>query len=212
MRPTTQTPNRILIRAAIATTLVLALTSCARQSLVSTPDNSDAPAAVAAAAPAPPSFLRTTGADTLFAPPIVLDWKLVTSMLVAPGNDVAVPAGRFTLDFRQSSLEKPELVTVMMYDPNILDVKFGPHGTQFKTPVRVTINFAGTAADPGSGSTEKLRPVLWYLDETQNRWVEVPGKVNWETKQYVVYLEHFSRYVLGSKAGWKHDTQHDSGE
>jgi hypothetical protein len=212
MRPTTQTPNRILIRTAIAATLALALTSCARQSLVSTPDNSDAPAAVVAVAPAPPSFLRTAGADTLFAPPILLDWKLVTSMLVAPGNDVAVPAGRFTLDFRESSLEKPELVTVMMYDPNILDVKFGPHGTQFKTPVRVTIDFTGTAADPGAGNTEHLRPVLWYLDETNNRWVEVPGTVNWQTKQYVVYLEHFSRYVLGSKAGWKHDTQHDSGE
>lgn len=139
--------------------------------------------------------------------PIPLDWSLVTSTLVRAGTVQVVTAGRYTLTFAMGSLSQDETITVKQYDPDILDVQFGPHGTQFGTPVELRIDFRSTACDPGAVRSEDAEPVLWYLDETANRWVIVPGETDWDAKQYVVHLEHFSRYALGGKAGWKHQPQ-----
>jgi len=46
--------------------------------------------------------------------------------------------------------------------------------------------------------------VLYWLDDRTNHWEEVPGgRTDWARKKYIVPLQHFSRYVLGGKAGWK---------
>ena len=213
MRPSKRPSNRNLLHGLTLLLMSFALTSCSRQAAMA-PDTSDAPALTApAAVPAPPSMLTLVNTDTLVAPaPKVLDWRVVTSVLVLAGSDQTVAGGRYSLDFRKSSLEKSEQITIQTYDANVLDVQFGPHGTQFKTPVRLSISFAGTAADPGSRIADGSKPVLWYLDETKNQWVEVPGTVDWATKHYVVYLEHFSRYVLGGKAGWKRPPQREDAE
>ncbi|MEQ1832619.1 MAG: hypothetical protein ABL977_06140 [Candidatus Eisenbacteria bacterium] len=213
MRPSKRPSNRNLLHGLTLMLAVSMLTGCSRQAAMA-PDTSDAPSRTAPAAPpAPPSLLTTVNTDTLPGPaPRLLDWRVVTSVLVLQGSDQTVAGGRYQLDFRKSSLEKSEQVTIKTYDANVLDVQFGPHGTQFKTPVRLSISFAGTAADPGSAIADGREPVLWYLDETKNEWVEIPGTVDWATKHYVVHLEHFSRYVLGGKAGWKRPPQRETAE
>lgn len=227
MRPTTQPtdqhPSRSLNRGlhgALALVIVsLALTGCARTTLLAPETASEqAPAAAAVQAPPPPSRLSMpadSGQALLgLGGPItaLLDWQLIANVLVRTGVDQSVQGGRYHLRFSKSSLERNETISIKTYDVNTLDVQFGPHGTRFKTPVELSIDFTGTAADPGSRIADASEPVLWYLDEAQNQWVEVPGMVDWAHKRYVVHLEHFSRYVLGGKAGWKHAPQTETAE
>lgn len=227
MRPTThppaqhlsRQPNRGLRGALALVSVSLVLTGCARDTFLA-PETAieQAPASAAVQVPAPPSRLSMpadSGQALLSLGGTVnalLDWQLIANVLVRTGVDQAVQGGRYSLRFSKSSLEKDETISIKTYDANTLDVQFGPHGTRFKTPVELSIDFTGTAADPGSRIADASEPVLWYLDETQNQWVEVPGTVDWANKRYVVHLEHFSRYVLGGKAGWKHAPQHETAE
>lgn len=206
----------------LAPTLAIALVAvvlngCSRASFTA-PVAATAPlASPREPAPAPPSRLSVpadTSSNLLGLPlPLpqitLLDWQILTAVLVSPDVDQTVSGGRYTLQFYKGSLAKADTVTIKAYDSNILDVQFGPHGTQFGTPVQLSIDFSGTAADPDSKLADASEPVLWYLDETKNQWVEVPGTTDWKNKRFVVQLEHFSRYVLGGKAGWKHDPQRE---
>ena len=200
---------------ALATIALASIVGCSPEPIVSPERQTIAPV-TRAEVPAPSGTLAAS-ADTSSASsgvggqvpvpapsPIPLDWRFISSTPVPAGTAWVVTAGRYTLSFARGSLSRAEIITIMQYDPDILDVQFGPHGTQFGTPVELRIDFTGTASDPGLVRTKEAEPVLWYLDETANRWVIVPGYTDWNTKQYVVYLEHFSRYALGGKAGWKH--------
>ena len=198
---------------ALATIALAAIVGCSPEPIVS-PERVTIASVTRAEVPAPSGTLAAS-ADTSSASsdvsgqvpapsPIPLDWRFISSTPVPAGIARVVTDGRYTLSFARGSLSRAEIITIKQYDPDILDVQFGPHGTQFGTPVELRIDFTGTASDPGLVRTKEAEPVLWYLDETANRWVIVPGYTDWNTKQYVVYLEHFSRYALGGKAGWKH--------
>ena len=198
---------------ALATIALAGTVGCSPEPIVSPERETIAPV-TRAEVPAPSGTLAAS-ADTsstsgsVIGPvplpsPIPLDWRIVSSTPVPAGIARVVTAGRYTLSFAKGSLSQTEIITIKQYDADILDVQFGPHGTQFGTPVELRIDFTGTASDPGLSRSKEAEPVLWYLDETANRWVIVPGYTDWDAKQYVVRLEHFSRYALGGKAGWKH--------
>ena len=198
---------------ALATIALAGIVGCSPEPIVSPERETIAPV-TRAEVPAPSGTLAAS-ADTSSASgdvggqvpapsPVPLDWRLVSSTPVPAGIAQVVTAGRYTLSFANGSLSRAEIITIKQYDTDILDVQFGPHGTQFGTPVELRIDFTGTASDPGLVRSKEAEPVLWYLDETANRWVIVPGYTDWDAKQYVVRLEHFSRYALGGKAGWKH--------
>ena len=210
------TSHRIRTRNLIALAIVFNLAGCSQAPLTAPLSPGIAPPGVTA--PAPPSRLSVpTGnlgpivqADSTAVPP---PWQLIRSVPVVPGVDMLVTGSHYELRFAKGSLSKSELITIKEYDPNVLDVQFGPHGTRFVTPVELSIDFAGTAADPRSVNADNSEPVLWYLNETTNHWEEVQGgTTDWVHMKYIVHLEHFSRYVLGGKAGWKHspNTENDN--
>jgi hypothetical protein len=105
--------------------------------------------------------------------------------------------------FGKKSVEDITLVSIKQYDADVVDVTFGPHGIKFGEPVMLSIDFTGTEADPKAEKWDGREPVLFWLNEDTMRWEEVPGRTDWEKCRHVVQLEHFSRYVLGGKAGWK---------
>jgi hypothetical protein len=75
-------------------------------------------------------------------------------------------------------------------------------------PVTLTVDFSNTTSDPGATHFDGREPVLYWLNDRTNAWQEVPGRVDWTHKKLIVQLPHFSRYVVGGKAGWKHDPSH----
>ena len=207
-------PNRTIPGALAVLAVVLVAAGCSRAPLTAplTPDS----AAPGVVAPPPPSRLSIPTdplsadlpLDTLVSAP---DWQLIQSLPVLAGVDMQVTGSRYTLRFAKGSLEKSETITIKEYDPNVLDVEFGPSGTRFGTPVELSIDFAGTPADPRTVHADQSDPVLYWLNESTNRWEEVPGGVtDWVNMRYVVHLEHFSRYVLGGKAGWRQTPRTES--
>src|SRR5262245_45379220 len=207
MRFTTLDPKRL----APALAGLLLLAGCSR-TLLTAPGSATEPgvvvepaaSAAVVVAPPPPSLLGSvlSPVDSL------INWVPVVQKLVRRDEDVVVTGHRWSLHFEKGSLDSDQTITIKDYDANVLDVQFGPHGTKFPVPVTLSIDFSNTDADPGLAlSSETPQPVLYWLNERTNKWEEVPGQTDWANKRHVVRLEHFSRYVLGGKAGWKHQPQ-----
>jgi hypothetical protein len=198
-------PNRIHQAVALAGLLLLA--GCSRSLLTSpAPSTNGEPGAPSAVvqAPQPPSLLGG-------ALPIIdklLSWTTVVQTLVRKDQVAVVSGHRWSLEFDKGSLSADALITIQDYDPDVLDVEFGPHGTQFPVPVTLSVDFSNTACDPGVAQYNGREPVLYWLNDRTNAWEEVPGRVDWAHKKLIVKLPHFSRYVVGGKAGWKHDPSH----
>jgi hypothetical protein len=133
----------------------------------------------------------------------LLSWTTITQTLVIMDQVTVVTGHRWSLEFEKGSLLGNTLVTIQDYDPDILDVQFGPHGTQFPVPVTLSVDFSNTAADPGAAHYDGSEPVLYWLNDRTNAWELMPGRVDWASKKLIVRLPHFSRYVVGGKAGWK---------
>ena len=207
-------PRHRRLAGALATlATLLALAGCSTAPLTAPPATSVATPGVVA--PLPPSRLSASDnlqlqlpLDSLLAPVL----RTVTAVLVPTGVDTVVTGDRYTLKFAKGSLVAPTSVTIQDIDANVLDVTFGPHGTRFATPVELSIDFAGTNCDPGKNYANAEEPVLYYLNETTNQWEVVPGVTDWVHLKHIVHLEHFSRYVLGGKAGWKQAPPRDDGE
>lgn len=156
---------------------------------------------------APPSVLHAPGADPalldFLAKPLNLVWQVICEKVVQAGRLEVVKAQRYELTFQRTSLDATITCTIKQYDPNILDVELGPHGTKFEDPVTFTIDFRDTEADPHSATANGCEPVVWWWNDQRHRWEEVPGTTDWQARKHSVRLAHFSRYVVGGKAGWK---------
>lgn len=207
-------PHRFTLALAVTLLGVFAAAGCSRRLLTAPePEPSAATGDARPApppAPAPPSS-RLTGPSIhalgIELPPILpalaTAWRVVTAELVRAGEVTKVTGARYELHFAQGSLEQDALITIRDYDPDILDVELGPHGIAFGEPVVLSIDFSGTAADPASAWHDHRQPAVYWLNEAANRWEEVPSRTDWSRKRVEVRLEHFSRYVVGGKAGWK---------
>ena len=129
-------------------------------------------------------------------------WQLIASQLVQPGVQTDVEADRFKLDFDTGSLSQAETIEIWNRDPNTIDVQFGPHGTNFGVPVELTIDFSGTNCDPDSPNYDGSTAKFFYFDPALELWVEIAGVSETADKEYIVVLEHFSRYALFGTPGW----------
>ena len=152
-------------------------------------------------APPPPSQL-TLPINPVPSLQTPLVWVPICITRVLKDQDRLVSASHYELHFHDGSLASDTTVTMQEHDPGVLDVQLGPHGVQFGTSVELSVDFAGTAADPGAAAYDHSDPVLYWLNERTNQWEEVPGRTDWAHKRHIVELRHFSRYVLGGKAGW----------
>lgn len=187
-----------------ALALLVALTGCSRM-LSTSPDSTTAPIAGSGKSGAGDAGVISVpplpSADSLLRNVV---WYPVKSLLVTQGTDVVVSGSRYRLHFFKNSLDADQLITIQEYDANRADVTFGPHGIKFVTPVELTVDFSGTTYDVAPTRDDVAEPALFYWNEDTQRWEELAGKVDWSRRTVTVYLEHFSRYALGSKAGWKH--------
>ena len=202
-------PHRIAVLTSLSLVLAFAAAGCSR-SLVTAPEPEPSAAAQEVSAPAPPSG-RLAGPSFLSLdvklPPILpllsMTWNVVAAKLVRVGEETTVVGSRYELEFHRGSLDKDAMITIKDYDHDILDVELGPHGTKFDDPVLLSIDFSGTAADPGSAWYDHSEPAVFWLNEATNRWEEVPSVTDWSRNRIEARLNHFSRYVVGGKAGWK---------
>lgn len=205
-------PHRVAILLVAGLLAIVAVAGCSR-SLLTAPDPATSRTTteiVQPEAPPPPSG-RLAGPSILATgitlPPVLpvlkSAWRTLTATLVRVGEVKTVSGGRYSLDFQSGSLSEDAVITIQDYDSDILDVELGPSGTRFGDPVRLSIDFTGTAADPGSDWYDHREPAVFWLNETTNQWEEVPSTTDWEHKRIEVQLHHFSRYVVGGKAGWK---------
>ena len=136
-------------------------------------------------------------------------WVTVVTKLVRKDQEMVVTGHRWSLQFEKGSLSEDATVTIQDYDANVLDVQFGPHGTQFPVPVTLTVDLSNTDADPSAPRYNGCQPTLYWLNEQTNAWEEVPGRLDSTNRKLIVKLPHFSRYVVGTKAGWKHQPQRE---
>ena len=204
-------PTKIAARAIVLAGL-LVWAGCSR-TMLTAPVTEEAPKTSAAAPPAgdnaPPPPSRLTVSSGLLSNPLpkvlnLLSWVDICDVLVHKDETKLVSASHYALQFTPGTLASDTTITIKEYDSNVLDVQFGPHGVRFPVSVVLSIDFAGTSADPGSATYDKREPVLYWLNDRTNHWEEVPGgRTDWARKKYIVPLQHFSRYVLGGKAGWK---------
>lgn len=129
-------------------------------------------------------------------------WHDVGQSDVLPGENQIISGGRWDLEFKPGSVTEPTPIKIRCWDDKVLDFELGPHGTQFGTPVELRVRYSGTSADPSNLAYDGTRPALFWFDDARGVWVEVPGVDDRANQTYVVQLHHFSRYVLGGKAGW----------
>ena len=201
--------TRNAARALVALAALLLVAGCSR-TLLTAPGAAVEPAASSGAlsaegtVPPPPNRL-VSSANLLSAPPQLqlLNWVQIAQVLVKSDAQQVVSASRYELRFDKGSLTSDTTVTIKEYDPGVADVEFGPHGIKFPVPVTLSIDFSGTACDPGADIYDQSEPVLYWLNDRTNQWEVVPGRTDWVNRKYIVRLQHFSRYVLGGKAGWK---------
>jgi len=164
-------PKNKITQAVFALAGLVLVAGCSK-SLLTAPDPAATSVAVveqgAAQAPQPPSLLGG-------ALPIVdqlLSWVTVVTKLVRKDQVMVVTGHRWSLQFEKGSLSADATITISDYDPNVLDVQFGPHGTQFPVPVTLSIDLSNTDADPSVPRYNGCEPQLYWLND------ESKGKQN----------------------------------
>jgi hypothetical protein len=130
------------------------------------------------------------------------EWYELANHDVEAGVTRSVSGGRWELIFRPGSVGNTTEVSISCWDDKVLECELGPHGTQFGAPVELRIRYDDTRADPTCSDFDGTQPAFFWFDDARGVWVELPGVDDRQQKTYVVQLTHFSRYVLGGKAGW----------
>lgn len=123
--------------------------------------------------------------------------------LVLPGIETNVHTTRWSLDIHPGSLTTSKVIRITQATDGMLRADFGPEGTQFGTPVDVTVSYAGTSLDPSSRAYVRgTVPVFLWLDPSTGKWVEMPSTFDPATCTVHAQLHHFSSYGVGGRAGW----------
>jgi hypothetical protein len=195
-------PQRIASTTLTTLALLLTIAGCSRRMLTA-PAPEPAPATTEIVAPPPPTAQLLGPILEAAGKLIDAAWRTITTKLVRVGEATTVTGARYELEFSPGSLSKDAVITIQDYDHEVLDVQLGPHGTKFGEPVVLSVDFSGTRSDPGAAHYDQSEPVVYWLNEQTNQWEEVPSTTDWQALKVRVRLEHFSRYVVGGKAGWK---------
>jgi len=151
-----------------------------------------------AVAPAPEPVLSAQGEDTIGS------WECLAHAEVKAGEEKTVGGGRYELLFREGSLKGTAEISIEEWDSHLLVTRFGPHGIQFGEPVTLTVDYAGTNADPSTENFDGTVPVFWWFNPSNGVWDMISGKNDTKDLTFTVDLKHFSTYGLGGDgtAGW----------
>lgn len=103
----------------------------------------------------------------------------------------------FAVDVPRGALPRWTPVTIRLPDDPTgaahVIAEFGPHGTRFRRPVRLTFPLRGTTIE-GSPSPS----VVWW----DGQWVDVGGQVTGGGSRLETWTDHFSEYgTTDSRAG-----------
>lgn len=153
---------------------------------------------------APPAATRATPSrlSANAAHPDSSDWQVVGSVLASPGAPASLDSGRYRLLVENGCVDTATVFTIATYDSTVLDVELGPHAKTFGRPLELTIDYAGTQADPASPDFDGTEPRVYWYNENGGVWVPMPCTVDAEQLTVTVRLVHFSRYAVGAKASW----------
>jgi hypothetical protein len=125
-------------------------------------------------------------------------WFIVGEGLAMKNRDRKTTSDKCDLTFYAGAVDATTQVKIYMYDVNVLEFEFTPDGVPFGVPVRVDVRYAGTNADPDSPNYDGSIPAFFWHNPATGLWEEVPGTNDTTDKTYVAYVEHFSRYTLGT--------------
>jgi len=64
---------------------------------------------------------------------------------------------------------------------------FGPHGSQFSPAAEIKLDWSELNTDA---------PILYYIDESGNYIQQQPAQVDYQGKNMIIFVDHFSRYAL----------------
>jgi len=123
-------------------------------------------------------------------------WTLVATGWVTPIAAAKVEGSRYSLKFLRGSVAQRQFISIRERDPKVVDVEFGPHGTQFLVPVEVTFDYKGSANDPESANYNGTEPAVYWYDPSAQAWQVVPSTADKKVKKITFYVEHFSRYAM----------------
>ena len=148
------------------------------------------------------------GEDPLFNP---LNEDRFIPDLIDVATGVVTPDSGGTLVISQSSVVIPAgavtgnvMVAWAMLDrtpPDLPDALprtyiFAPHGINFLVPIKVYISFD----DAGLGQGTPFWTKFYCFNESTGVWEEQETRYNLFSKQFIVTLNHFSRYAFGRAA------------
>jgi hypothetical protein len=97
-------------------------------------------------------------------------------------HELVIPAG---------ALDREELVVAEAPTSSAVDVRFQPHGLQFRQPTRLTLSYKGCVRPT---STDFL---IAYLGDHGNQILELPPSIDDKVDDEVeADIDHFSRYAI----------------
>jgi len=73
--------------------------------------------------------------------------------------------------------------------------EFSPHGTTFNNPVAIRLSYKD--ADLTGINEQDIK--IWYFNEIEGVWELIASDVDTGKKRVTGYIEHFSRYAIGSE-------------
>jgi hypothetical protein len=86
-------------------------------------------------------------------------------------------------------------VTVNVPNPGEATVEYGPHPTQFNSPVQLFFDLNTLILPPGN-SWEDL--VVFYAEDNGG-YDLIGGYIDYQRHLLIAYTDHFSRYIIGAR-------------
>lgn len=119
---------------------------------------------------------------------------------VADGGKIVVGNflhGKSKLIFQPGDVSRDVDVTFSWESTGFLEggAEFSPHGIRFNHPVRIVLSYKDV--DLTGVNEDSLR--IWYYNENTGMWEMIGDEVNKYKKKVKGWIEHFSRYAIGSE-------------
>jgi hypothetical protein len=141
------------------------------------------------------SYLRYTdsardNAGSLDDPPTIIVRRIrgdQQGVFYLDGHQLIIPAGAIPGEELVVSMSVPE--------PGVAVVDFGPHGTQFNTPVTLRMSIEGMDLPEGLGGEDMT---IWYIND-DGEYILFEGTVHSNGNWLETTTDHFSRYIIAAR-------------
>jgi RHS repeat-associated protein len=122
------------------------------------------------------------------------------SVLSFAGAKIEIPAGAVDSDVRVTmrALDRGQLPPLQAEMENVSTgggaMRFGPHGLQFRKPVKVTLPIDSGRFSPGMNAADVLG---FFFDETSSKWTQLP-RVSGHSDHLVAETPHFTDFIAAT--------------